>query len=230
MDYFTLLCKFMKDNPPVAADAPELARFTKIGIVAGQDFDASKLKADFAKRIPDVANDRIMLQFKVNKAVRDQNGWAFTTKTGLYGTDYLMRALVTAIGLGANRPQDAVYPTSQKDADGRKYSGANKYVMHFAKGQLPPVSGFWSLTMYDASFFFVKNPLNRYSISARHNLKANPDGSTDLYIQNESPGKEKEANWLPAPPGDFILMLRLYWPNEKSPSIINGSWKYSGRG
>ena len=97
--------------------------------------------------------DRIMLQFKVNKAVKDKNGWAFTTKTGLYGTDYLMRALVTAIGLGANRPQDAVYPTSQKDADGRKYSGANKYVMHFAKGQLPPVSGFWSLTMYDASLF-----------------------------------------------------------------------------
>jgi hypothetical protein len=225
VEYFTLLCKLMKDNPPVAADAPELARFTKIGIVAGQDFDASKLKADFAKRIPDVANDRIMLQFKVNKAVRDQNGWAFTTKTGLYGTDYLMRALVTAIGLGANRPQDAVYPTSQKDAYGRKYSGANKYVMQFAKGQLPPVSGFWSLTMYDASFFFVNNPLNRYSISARQNLKANPDGSTNLYIQNESPGKEKEANWLPSPPGDFILMLRLYWPNEKSPSIINGSWK-----
>ena len=142
VEYFTLLCKLMKDNPPVAADAPELARFAKIGIVAGQDFDASKLKADFAKRIPDVANDRIMLQFKVNKAVRDQNGWAFTTKTGLYGTDYLMRALVTAIGLGANRPQDAVYPTSQKDAHGRKYSGANKYVMHFAKGQLPPFRAF----------------------------------------------------------------------------------------
>jgi len=225
VEYFTLFCKLMKDNPPAAADAPELARFAKIGIVVGEDFAASKLKADFAKRIPEVANDRIMLQFKVNKAVKDENGWAFTTKTGLYGTDYLMRALVTAIGLGANRPQDAVYPTSQKDAHGRKYSGANKYVMHFAKGQLPPVSGFWSLTMYDGSYFFVNNPLNRYSISARQNLKSKPDGSTDLYIQNESPGKEKEANWLPAPPGDFILMLRLYWPNEKSPSIINGSWR-----
>ena len=83
---------------------------------AGQDFDASKLKADFVKRIPEVGFDRIMLQFKVNKDVKDENGWAFTTKTGIYGTDYLMRALVTAIGLGANRPQDAVYPTSQKDA------------------------------------------------------------------------------------------------------------------
>jgi hypothetical protein len=223
--YFTLLCKLMKDNPPAAADAPQLAKFARIGIVAGQDFDASKLKADFVKRIPEVANDRIMIQFKINKDVKDENGFAFTTKTGIYGTDYLMRALVTAIGLGANRPQDAVYPTSQKDGEGHKYNGANKYVMRFPKGQLPPVGGFWSLTMYDGAYFFVNNPLNRYSISARQALKSNPDGSTDLYIQNESPGKDKESNWLPAPPGDFILMLRLYWPNEKNPSILNGSWK-----
>jgi hypothetical protein len=223
--YFTLLCKLMKDNPPTAADAPQLAKFARIGIVPGQDFDPSKLKADFLKRVPEVAFDRIMLQFKINKDIKDENGWAFTTKTGIYGADYLMRALVTAIGLGANRPQDAVYPTSQKDADGRKYTGENKYVMHFAKGQLPPAMGFWSLTMYDAAYFFVNNPLNRYSISARQNLKSNADGSTDLYIQKDSPGTEKESNWLPAPPGDFILMLRLYWPDESDPSIIDGSWK-----
>jgi hypothetical protein len=225
VDYFTLLCNLMKDNPPTAADAPELAKFAKIGIVPGQDFDASKLKADFLKRVPGIAFDRIMVQFKVNKDVKDENGFAFTTKTGVYGTDYLMRAFVTAVGLGANRPQDAVYPTSQKDADGKKYSGANKYVMHFPEGQLPPTQGFWSLTMYDADYFFVNNPLNRYSISARQNLKANPDGSTDLYIQKDSPGADKEANWLPAPPGDFILMLRMYWPDETDPSIIDGSWK-----
>jgi hypothetical protein len=225
VEYFTLLCKLMKDNPPASVDAPHIAKFAKIGIVPGQDFDASKLKADFVKRVPEAGFDRIMLQFKVNKDVKDEQGWAFTTKTGIYGTDYLMRALVTAIGLGANRPQDAVYPTSMKDADGRKYSGANKYVMHFPKGQLPPVTGFWSLTMYNSEYFFVANPLNRYSLSPRQSLKSNPDGSTDLYIQNESPGKDKESNWLPAPSGDFILMLRMYWPNEKSPSIINGSWK-----
>lgn len=223
--YFTLLCKLMKDNPPTTADAPQLAKFARIGIVPGQDFDASKLHADFRKRLPEVAFDRIMLQFKVNKDMKDENGWGFTTKTGIYGTDYLMRALVTAIGLGANRPQDAVYPTSLKDAEGRKYSGANKYVVRFAKGQLPPALGFWSLTMYDANYFFVNNPLNRYSISARQNLKSNPDGSTDIYIQNESPGKDRESNWLPAPAGDFVLMMRLYWPSEKPPSIINGSWK-----
>jgi hypothetical protein len=223
--YFTLLCKLMKDNPPAAADAPQLAKFARIGIVPGQDFDASKLKADFVKRVPEIGFDRIMLQFKINKEVKDENGWNFTTKTGIYGTDYLMRALVTAIGLGANRPQDAVYPTSLKDAEDRKYSGANKYVMRFPKGQMPPAQGFWSVTMYDASYFFVANPINRYSISARENLKTNPDGSTDLYIQKDSPGKDKESNWLPAPAGDFILMMRLYWPRETNPSIINGSWK-----
>jgi hypothetical protein len=224
-EYFTLLSKLMKDNPPLAADAAEIKKFEKIGIVPGKDFDASKLNADFAKRIPEVSQDRIMLQFKINPAIKNVNGFAFTTKTGIYGTDYLMRALITAIGLGANRPQDAVYPTSQKDAEGKAYDGANKYVMRFPKGQLPPVRGFWSLTMYDANYFFVANPLNRYSISARQSLKTNPDGSTDLYIQNESPGKDKESNWLPAPKDKFILMLRLYWPNESNPSIINGSWK-----
>jgi hypothetical protein len=223
--YFTLLCKVMKDNPPAAADAPQVARFASIGIVPGQDFDASKLKADFVKRVPEIGFDRIMLQFKINKDVKDENGWGYTTKTGIYGTDYLMRALVTAIGLGANRPQDAVYPTSLKDGERRKYSGENKYVMHFPEGQLPPAQGFWSLTMYDSSYFFVNNPLNRYSISARQNLKSNPDGSTDLYIQKDSPGSDKESNWLPAPHGDFILMLRLYWPDESNPSIIDGSWK-----
>ncbi len=154
----------------------------------GQDFDAGKLNADFAKRVPDIAFDRIMAQFKLNKEVKNINGWAFTTKTGIYGTDYLMRALVTAIGLGANRPQDAVYPTSQKDAEGRLRAARTNTCMRFPAGQLPPVRGFWSVTMYDADYFFVNNPLNRYSISARQNLKTNPDGSTDLYIQKDSPG------------------------------------------
>lgn len=223
-EYFTLLCELMKTNPPSETDAAQLARFARIGIVPGKSFDASKLKADFKRRVPDVGFDRIMLQFKINKAVKNENGWAFTTKTGIYGTDYLMRGLVTAIGLGANRPQDAVYPTSKTDAKGHKYSGANKYVMHFPKGHLPPAEGFWSLTMYNDQYFFVNNPLNRYSISARQDLKTNPDGSTDLYIQHESPGKDKESNWLPAPSGDFILMMRLYWPSETDPSIINGTW------
>jgi hypothetical protein len=223
--FFTLLCKLMKDNPPAAADKDQIAKFAKIGIVAGQEFDASKLKADFLKRVPEIAIDRIMIQFKINKDVKDDNGWAFISNGGVYGTNYLLRALVTAIGLGCNRSLDAVYPISREDADRRTYTGANKYVMHFAKAELPPAEGFWSLTMYNKAYFFVSNPINRYSISARQDLKPNPDGSVDLHIQKDSPGKDKESNWLPAPADDFILMLRMYWPREKDPSIIDGSWK-----
>jgi hypothetical protein len=224
VEYFTLLARLLKVNPPYAADAPEVARFARIGLVPGQDFDASKLKADFVKRVPQVAFDRIMAQLKVNKSFKDENGWLFDQRTGIYGTDYLNRALVTAIGIGANRPQDAVYPTSLRESLLREYSGANKYVMRFDKGQLPPVEAFWSLTMYDAQFFFVENPINRYSISARQKLKANPDGSIDLLIQHESPGADLESNWLPAPAGKFMLMLRMYWPSESDPSVLNGTW------
>ena len=224
VQYFTLLAQLMKTNPPNPGDAEHVARFARIGLVPGQDFDASRLRADFASRIPSISFDRIMVQFRINSAIRDINGWAYTTKTGIYGTDYLMRALITAIGLGANRPQDAIYPTSLKDADGHEYNGANKYVVRFAPGQMPPVNGFWSITMYDENYFFVANPINRYSISARQPLKANPDGSVDLHIQNTSPGADRESNWLPAPSGKFILMMRLYWPREEDPSILDGSW------
>jgi hypothetical protein len=228
VEYFTLLCELMKSNRPYKADAPLLRRLAAIGIVPGEDFDKSKFDPAFVRRVPQAAFDRIMLHFKFSDGdVKEINGWGFSVKTGVYGTNYIQRALITAIGLGANRPQDAVYPTSMKYAGGvigRDYVGTEKYVLSFKQGELPPVEGFWSLTMYDAAFFFVDNPLNRYSISGRQHLKVNLDGSTDLYIQNESPGPNKEANWLPAPTGKFLLMMRLYWPHEKSPSIINGSW------
>jgi hypothetical protein len=224
VEYFSLLAELMKKNPPRPEDAPEVAKFAKIGLTPGQEFDASKLRADFVKRIPQIGFDRIMLQFKINRAMKDENGWAYTLKTGIYGTDYLMRALVTAIGLGANRPQDAVYPTSLKDADDRDYDGANKYVLRFEKGLTPPVEGFWSITMYDPHFFFVANPIDRYSISPRQDLKTNTDGSIDLYLQHESPGPDKESNWLPAPAGKFLLMLRMYWPDESEPSVLDGTW------
>ncbi len=223
--YFRLMAELMKTNPPVAADAPILPTLARLGLVPGQDFDASRFTVDFASRLPQVAFDRIMLHFRFSDGdITTQNGWAFTTKTGRYGTAYLQRALVTAIGLGANRPQDAVYPVSKADADGAAYDGANRYVMRFPPGALPPVQGFWSLTMYDKDFFFVPNPINRYSISARQDLARNPDGSIDLLIQRESPGAGRESNWLPAPPGPFQLMLRMYWPDESDPTILNGTW------
>ncbi|TGQ92418.1 DUF1254 domain-containing protein [Mesorhizobium sp. M8A.F.Ca.ET.208.01.1.1] len=228
VEYFTLLAELMKTNPPTEADAPMVEKMAQIGIVPGQDFDKTKFNPAFATRVPQIAFDRIMLHFKFSDGdVKQINGWGFTTKTGIYGTNYIQRALVTAIGLGANRPQDAIYPTSMTshgDLINRAYSGSDKYVLTFKKGLTPPVTGFWSVTMYDADYFFVDNPLNRYSISARQPLKANDDGSIDILIQNESPGVDKEANWLPAPKGKFVLMMRTYWPNESDPSIIDGSW------
>jgi hypothetical protein len=212
----------MKDNPPAEADGPIVEKMAKIGIVPGQDFDASKLSATAASQIPASAQAQIMGHFQ--KAGALINGWTFTTNAGVYGTDYLQRALITAIGLGANRPQDAVYPTSDVDGEGKSYSGANKYVVHFDKGQAPPANAFWSITMYNADYFFVDNPLNKYTVSPRNDLKYNDDGSLDIYIQNESPGKEKEANWLPAPKDKFTLMMRLYWPKDNAPSILDGSW------
>ncbi|WP_254511622.1 DUF1254 domain-containing protein [Anatilimnocola floriformis] len=226
VEYFTLLAKLMKDNPPAKDDAPIIAKLAKIGIVPGKDFDAEKLPAAVAASVPKTAQTKIMGHFA--QAGSDLNGWTFTTKAGVYGTEYLQRALITAIGLGANRPQDAVYPTSTVDVDGKPYSGANKYVMHFPKGETPPADGFWSITMYNAEYFFVDNPLDKYTVSPRNDLQFNADGSLDLYIQNESPGKDKEANWLPAPKDKFVLMMRLYWPTEKAPSIIDGSWKPPG--
>jgi hypothetical protein len=220
--YFALLATLMKDNPPAEADGPIVEKMAKIGIVPGQDFDASKLSATAASQIPASAQAQIMGHFQ--KAGALINGWTFTTNAGVYGTDYLQRALITAIGLGANRPQDAVYPTSDVDGEGKSYSGANKYVVHFDKGQAPPANAFWSITMYNADYFFVDNPLNKYTVSPRNDLKYNDDGSLDIYIQNESPGKEKEANWLPAPKDKFTLMMRLYWPKDNAPSILDGSW------
>ncbi len=228
--YFKLFAQLLKTNPPTAADAPMVAKLAKLGIVPGQDFDVAKLDPAVAKGMaeaPKPAQGKIMAWMKEGVVAGDfklKNGWLFTTKTGLYGTGYRQRALVTAIGLGANRPQDAVYPTSEGPDILQKYSGAKKYVMHFNKGELPPVDGFWSLTMYDAAYFFVPNALNRYTLSQRNKFKTNADGSIDLYIQNESPGPGNEDNWLPAPKDSFILMMRLYWPKEKSPSILNGTW------
>ncbi len=144
-------------------------------------------------------------------------------KTGVYGTDYLQRALMAAISRGATLPQDTVYAISSVDGDGQPYSGNYRYVMHFAPEQAPTANGFWSLTMYDAEHFFVENPLGRYTLSARDQLKFNIDGSLDFYIQKFPPGSDREANWLPMPDSKFILVMRFYWPKEP---LLKGSWKF----
>ena len=228
--YFKLFADLLKTNPPAADDAPMVAKLAKIGIVPGQEFDASKLEPAVAKGIaaaPKPAQERIssLKEAIVAGDAKVENGWMFFSKTGLYGTGYRNRALITWYGLGANRLQDAVYPTSEGPDILKKYSGANKYVVHFNKGELPPANAFWSITMYDKDYFFVPNAINRYTVSSRNKFKANADGSVDLYVQRESPGKDKEENWLPAPADEFVLMMRMYWPKESPPSIIDGTWK-----
>ena len=228
--YFKLAAQLLKTNPPAAEDAPMVAKLAKIGIVPGQDFDASKLDPAVLKGVnaaPKPAQDKIsnLKEAIVLGNAKVENGWMFFKETGIYGTNYLNRALITWYGLGANRLQDAVYPTSEGPDILKKFSGANKYVVNFKKGELPPAKAFWSITMYDKNYFFVPNPINRYTVSSRSKFKANPDGSIDLYFQNESPGKDKESNWLPTPKDDFVLMMRMYWPSETKPSILDGTWK-----
>jgi DNA sulfur modification protein DndE len=221
--YFKRLANLLKDNPPLKQDESTLAKFAKIGLVAGKDFNFDQLDPTIKKAIldtPKKALEKIANHQK--EAGKMVNGWIITMKTGDYGNDYLQRAYVAAVGLGANLPADAIYPVTEIDSDGNHLNGKNKYVLHFNKDEIPPVKGFWSLTMYNDQFFFIENPLNRYSLNSREAFKYNPDGSLDLYLQNQSPGKDKETNWLPAPAGNFVLFLRLYWPEEV---VLKGTWK-----
>ena len=225
--FFNYLAKLLKTNPPKAEDAPLVSRMAKIGLVPGQDFDPSKLNLLDKEAIRAIPKTSLLKMAHRLKEVKTVNGWLYFTKeAGSYGTDYLLRAAVTLIGPAGNLPQDAIYPLSEKDENDKEYNGAeHNYVIHFDKGQAPPVKGFWSLTMYDKDLFFVPNALNRYNLSQRNKFNTNADGSVDLYLQAESPGKDKEANWLPAPKGKFIPMLRLYWPTDQPPSILDSTWK-----
>ncbi len=222
-EFFSYLARLLETNPPKPEDAPIMARMAEIGIVPGQEFDRGELPLLGHRLDPKLALLELVHAMKAKGPV---NGWLYwTSNAGQYGTDYEQRAMVTLIGPGLNFPQDAIYPFSEKDADGKEYDGSkHAYVMRFEKGQMPPVKGFWSLTMYDPEFFFVPNPLNRYSLSQRDTFVTNADGSVDLYLQAESPGPDREANWLPAPKGKFIPMFRLYWPQDTPPSILDGSW------
>lgn len=226
--YFNKLAELMcEEAPPATEDAAILARMAKLGIEPCKPFKLDKLDPALQAKLsdlPEVALKEIgagqgTLGHKVN-------GWTYTKGLGVYGTDYMKRAVVAAFGWPANVEKDAVYPYTEMDSDGQKLNGANKYTLTFPKGQTPPASGFWSITMYeiDKGWWFVPNPLNKFTVSARNNLQYNADGSLTLYFQHESPGKDKEANWLPAPQGDFLPMMRMYWPKEGNPSILDGSW------
>ena len=228
--YFNVMAALLKDNPPPAADAPVLEKLAKLGIVPGEKFDPSKLDPAVARGLDQALPEALAKLTAASKETgAPVNGWRTPPmKLGNYGTEYGLRAVIALVGLGANLPADAVYPSAFVDGDGKDLDGANRYVLHFDKGQEPPVQAFWSVTMYNPESFFVANSLNRYALSSWMPFKRNADGSLDLYIQKDSPGKDKEANWLPAPAGGFNLTLRMYWPTDKAPSIIDGSWKPPG--
>ncbi len=224
--YFSTLATLLKANPPPTADAPAVAQLAKIGLVPGQDFDIAKLDPEVAKALDGSVQQTLeKLQAAAKKAGDLVNGWNILPKNlANFGTDYGTRAVVALIGFGANIVEDAIYPSAFIDSDGQPLNGANKYTLHFDKGQTPPTNAFWSLTMYNAQSFFVDNPLNRYNIAAWMPLKYNKDGSLDIYIQRESPGKALESNWLPAAEGDFNVTNRIYWPKA---GALDGTWKAS---
>lgn len=223
--FFNELATLMKNNPPAAADAPMVARLASIGVVPGQAFDINKQGSDVAKAISDGVDDgkkRVLELDHDPGNTKMVNNWRITTgDMGSYGTNYDARAGVARVGLGANLLADAIYPMALADNDSQPLSGANKYVIHFDKGQTPPANAFWSMTMYNSRQFFVANPINRYAIGDRDKLKFNPDGSLDIYVQHDSPGKDKESNWLPADAGDFNIIMRVYWPKQE---ILSGAW------
>jgi hypothetical protein len=162
------------------------------------------------------------MAWKIPSLARVANGWSLNTDTmGVYGNYYLKRAIVAQVGLGANLVEDAIYPLNLGDETGKPLDGANKYTITFEKGAAPPVNAFWSITLYDPEGFQVGNSLNRFSVASWMPFKYNADGSLDLYFQNESPGKDKEANWLPAPKGGFNLTMRLYGPKSDA---LTGRW------
>ena len=163
-----------------------------------------------------------LMAWKVPSLARVVDGWSMNTDTmGVYGNYYLKRAIVTQLGLGANLPEDAIYPLNLADETGKPLDGANAYVLHFDKGATPPVNAFWSVTLYDSEGYQVANSLNRFAVSSWMPFKYDPDGSLDLYFQNASPGADKEANWLPAPKGPFNLTMRLYAPKSDA---LTGKW------
>ena len=221
--FFELFATLLKDNPPHEADWNIIKQLEQIGILPGKDFKFSQLDEEIQQILAkSVVDAQKMIADKGKRPGESINGWQIAREgMGSYGTSYLQRACIAMIGLGANVPEDAIYPMSLVDGDGNPYNGSNRYVLHFPEDQLPPVNGFWSLTMYDSEGYFIDNPINRYAIGDRDQLEFNRDGSLDIYIQQDSPGKEQESNWLPAPADNFNLIMRLYWPKTE---IITGEW------
>jgi hypothetical protein len=222
-DYFGLAAELLHAHPPHVTDWSTIARLGRLGLRPGERFDYDALDPATRGALDEApAAALALLRQTLPRVAKVVNGWQMNTDTmGVYGNFYLKRAIVAMVGLGALPPEDAIYPLNVADADGQPLDGDHDYRLHFHRDQLPPVGAFWSVTMYDAEGFQAANPLNRFAIGDRDELHLNEDGSLDLYLQHDSPGPDREANWLPAPRGPLGVTMRLYAP---APQVLDGRW------
>jgi hypothetical protein len=222
-DYFVYASELMKVNPPHLTDWSMLARIQRIGLEPRKTFEFDALDPAIREAIdqaPAVAQQA--MREKIPRLAPQVNGWQMPIETmGVYGNYYLKRAALAMIGLGSNPPEDAIYPLTFVDGDGQPLNGASDYVLRFESDELPPVDAFWSLTLYDTHGFQVANTLDRRALGDRDPLRYETDGALELLIQNQSPGSEREANWLPAPREPLALFLRLYQPKAE---VLDGRW------
>jgi len=223
--YINYFSQLMVENPPYEADTPFLDKAARIGIKPGVDYKNyfSGLDDDIKSAIQ-TGYQSALAKIPQSSPGDEKNGWRMVYGAGDYGTDYTLRAIIAYQGLGANLDDDAFYPSLYRSSDGEWLSSDKKYVLHFDKDMIPPVNGFWSLSMYNAKILFAANPINRYNLGSMSDppLITNPDGSLDIYIQRDSPDSAKTPNWLPAPAsGNFSLTLRLYYPKHQ---VLDKSW------
>jgi hypothetical protein len=221
--FFALAAELLMLHPPHVTDWSVLARMRRVGFCPGRPFAYDALDQGVRDAL-DAAPAAALasMHAALPRLTKVVNGWGTSTDSiGVYGNFYLKRAIIALGGLGANPPEDAVYPLNLGDGDGHPLDGAHSYVLHFDRGQLPPVGAFWSVTMYDGEGFQAANPINRFALGDRDNLVFNADGSLDIYIQHDSPGRDRDPNWLPAPLGPLGVTMRLYAPE---PEALDGRW------
>jgi hypothetical protein len=235
LEVFNILNFLLQFCPTDPSEKELMERFAKVGIGAGKTFDHTKLSPEMKKAFEEGIGDA-WKEFgggvKLMEEGKLTSGDAFCTRAFLKN-NYLYRMIAT-IGIWGNSKLEAMYPVYMTDATGQKLDGKNRYTLHFGAGKLPPAHAFWSLTMYELpQSLLVANPIDRYLINSPMlpNMKTNEDGSLTLYIQKDSPGADKEANWLPAPNDTIYLVMRLYWPKTEAPSVLppgEGTWKPPG--
>ncbi|OZI31823.1 hypothetical protein CAL29_28575 [Bordetella genomosp. 10] len=222
--FWGIFAEAVRNNPPHANDYPMLDRLRRIGVGTGQPLVYSRLDPAVQQALAQAGPEAGRRIADYLSGLGDgYNGWNTVSEgIGTYGTDYLRRAAIAYAGLGAGVPEDVMYPVTSIDSKGRALDGDEDYVLHFDKGQLPPVNAFWSLVVYGPNQTFVDNQANKYAIHSTDALKYNADGSLDIYIRQKAPGRDKQSNWLPTPKsGPFMMNMRLYWPRS---TALDGSW------